>query len=146
MFACMPEEGQDVLLSTTAQGGQQQAQNMFSAMKSVWKQLELTRTLADALVAEMLRILEVTTGTGAATKAASDNRAELRRPLIVVLGDTRAAADSIEAKDSMAARLLGGGGEGSGNAWQTAITVGVCCTTLLLLTCGQDRRLGWCYS
>lgn len=115
-------------------------------MTSVQKQLELTRTLADALVAEMFRMLEVTTGTGAATKAASDNRAELRRPLIVVLGDTRAAADSIEANDSMAARLLGGGGEGSGNAWQTAIKDGVFCTMLSLLTRGQDRRLDWCYS
>ena len=60
----------------------------------------------------MLRMWEVTTGIGAATKAASDNRAELMRPLMVVLGDTRAAADSIEANDSMVARLSGGGGEG----------------------------------
>lgn len=72
----------------------------------------VTRTLAEALVAEMLRMWEVTIGTGAATKAASDNRAELRRPLMVVLGDTRAAADSIEANDSIVAWLSGVGGEG----------------------------------
>ena len=65
------------------------------------RQRSYTRTLAEALVAEMLRMSEVTTGTGAATKAASDSRAELKRPLIVVLGDTRSAADSIEASDSM---------------------------------------------
>ena len=71
----------------------------------------------------MFRRSEGTTGTGAATKAASDNKAELRRPLIVVLGDTRAAADSIEANDSMAAWLLRGGDEGMGVAWQIAMEI-----------------------
>lgn len=63
----------------------------------------------------------MTIGAGAATKAASDNRAELRRPLIVVLGDARSAADSIEANDSMEALLLRDGDESTGNTWQTAM-------------------------
>lgn len=68
----------------------------------------LTRTLDEALLAEMLRIAVLTTGAGAATKAASDSRAVLIRPLIVVLGFRRSAADSTEARDSIAA-VLGGG-------------------------------------
>ena len=81
----------------------------------------VTKTLAEALVAEMLRMSVATTGTGAATKAASDSKAELSRPLIVVPGDTRSAADSMEAIDSMVALSLRGGREATGagvNAWQ----------------------------
>lgn len=100
--------------------------------------MAVTRTLAEALVAEMLRMSVFTTGTGAATKAASDNRAELRRPLMVVFGDTRAAADSIEASDSIEAGdsaatwLLEDGGEETSCACKQHYKVGELCTTMTM--------------
>lgn len=87
---------------------------LLKALHFIEERDAVTRTLAEALDAEMLRMPVVTTGTGAATKAASDSRAELSRPLIVVPGETRSAADSTVASDSMVALSLMGGYEATG--------------------------------
>ena len=72
-----------------------------------------TKTLAEALLAEMLSTIVLTTGTGAAMKAASSSSAGPKRPSMVAFGATSSAAVvfafSATAEGTTTGAILAGG-------------------------------------